>query len=69
MNEKELYDRINLLSEEALTLKKEIDTLNENVARKDNVLLGLYSIIVDTKDVTLVKQAEEVMLNANFDKK
>jgi hypothetical protein len=69
MNEKELYDRINLLSEEALTLKKEIDTLNENVARKDNVLLGLYSIIVDTKDVTLVKQAEEVMLNANFDMK
>jgi hypothetical protein len=69
MNENELYNRINLLSDEALSLKKENDTLNDNIVRKDNIIAGLYAIILNTKDIALIKQVEEVMINTNFDNK
>jgi hypothetical protein len=65
MNEQE-FQRTELLIQETNALLKEIKTLNENIDRKDNIIAGLYEIIVSTKDIELMKRLQTVMLDANF---
>jgi hypothetical protein len=65
MNEQE-FQRTELLIQETNALLKEIKTLNENIDRKDNIIAGLYEIIVNTKDIELMKQLQTVTLEANF---
>jgi hypothetical protein len=65
MNEQE-SKRTELLIQETNVLLTEIKTLNENIDRKDNIIMGLYEIITSTKDIGLMKRLQTVMLEANF---
>lgn len=68
MNENniEINEKVLAMIQEQQNLQKEIDTLNENIQRKDEIIIGLYEIITNTKDIELIKQTEVIMLKANF---
>jgi hypothetical protein len=69
VNVKEIEKDVLLLLQEQQSLQKEIETLNENIKRKDEIISGFYEIIMNTKDIELIKQAELVMAKANFGNK
>ena len=54
---------------ELINSENEIDTLNENIERKNNIIAGLYEIIVGTNDIDLIANAGIVMQKANFESK
>jgi hypothetical protein len=53
---------------ELINSENEIDILNENIERKNNIIAGLYEIIVSTNDINLIAKAGIVMQKANFEK-
>jgi hypothetical protein len=66
MDEKELLKRIDLMINEEISLRKEIDILNENIERKDEIICGLSEIIMNTDNEEFIKLMETVMVKANF---
>lgn len=51
---------------EMIAMQKEIDTLNENIKRKDEVIADLYEIIFSTKDMDLMRKTKDIVVKANF---
>jgi hypothetical protein len=66
MDEKELLKKIDLMINEEISLRKEIDILNENIERKDEIICGLSEIIMNTDNEEFIKLMESVMIKANF---
>lgn len=67
LNELEIMKKnIILMIQEQKALQNEIDTLNKNIQRKDEIVTGFYEIIMNTKNIELSKQAELIILKANF---
>jgi hypothetical protein len=66
MDEKELLKRIDLMINEEIALRKEINILNENIERKDEIICGLSEIIMNTDNEEFIKLMESVMIKANF---
>jgi hypothetical protein len=65
MDGKDVLKRIDLMAQEQLSMQKEIDTLNKNIERKDEILFGLSEIIINTENIELIKKMEIVMAKAN----
>jgi predicted RNase H-like nuclease (RuvC/YqgF family) len=53
--------------DELKALENEIETLNKNIERKNNIIAGLYSIIVSTNHINLIAEAGKIMQEANFE--
>jgi hypothetical protein len=53
--------------DEERALKNEIDTLTKDNERKARVILGLYTIILETNDIDIIAQAGAITLDAQTD--
>jgi uncharacterized protein YjgD (DUF1641 family) len=65
MDEKELLQRMDLMVQEELSLQKEIDTLNKNIDRKNEIIFYLIELIIDTENEELIKKMQTLMAKAN----
>jgi DNA-binding phage protein len=65
MDEKELLNKMDLMVQEELSLQKEIDTLNKNIDRKNEIIFYLIELIIDTENEELIKKMQTLMAKAN----